>query len=64
MMILYIKNINKLVVARREEGGSGMGKESGINRYKLLHLEWISNEVLQYSTEKFIQSLGVEHDER
>ena len=35
-----------------QEGGegSGMDGESGINRCKLLPLEWISNEILLYST--------------
>ena len=38
---------NRLVVA----GGAGeMDWESGVNRYKLLPLEWISNEILLYST--------------
>ena len=27
-------------------GGSGMDGELGVNRYKLLPLEWISNEIL------------------
>ena len=31
-------------------GGSGMDWESGVNKYELLHLEWISNEILLYST--------------
>ena len=30
--------------------GSGMDWESEISRCKLLHLEWISNKVLLYST--------------
>ena len=30
-------------------GGSGMDLESGVNRCKLLPLEWISNEILPYS---------------
>ena len=30
----------------------------------LLHLEWMGNEVLQYSTGNYIQSLGIEHDGR
>ena len=30
-------------------GGSGMDWESGVNRCKLLPLEWISNEILLYS---------------
>ena len=31
-------------------GGSGMDWEFGVSRCKLLHLEWISNEILLYST--------------
>ena len=34
--------------------GSGMDWESGVNRYKLLPLEWISNEILLYSTGNYI----------
>ena len=35
-----------------QEGGEGsrMDWESGVHRCKLLHLEWISNEILLYST--------------
>ena len=29
-----------------EGGGSGMDQELGVNRCKLLHFEWISNEIL------------------
>ena len=47
----------RLVVAKGEEGRSGMDGEFGIRRHKLLHLEWISNEVLPYSTGNHIQSL-------
>ena len=43
-------------------GGSGMDGEFGVGRCKLLHSEWISNEVLLYSTGSYIQSLGIEHD--
>ena len=45
-------------------GGSGMEWEFGVNRSKLLHLEWTSNEVLLYSTVNYIQFLGIEHDGR
>ena len=46
---------NRLVVAKREgEGGSGMDWESGVNRCKLLHLEWVSNEILLYSPGNYI----------
>jgi len=43
-------------------GGSGMDWELGVNRCKLLLLEWISNEILLCSTESYVQSLMMEHD--
>ena len=55
---------SRLVVAMGERGGSGMGGEFGVGRCKLLHLDWISNEVLLYSTESHVQSLSVEHNGR
>jgi len=45
-------------------GGSGMDGEFGVGKSKLLYLEWISNEVLLYSTENYIQSLGTDNDGR
>ena len=45
-------------------GGSGMDWEFGVSRCKLLFLEWISNEVLLYSTGNYIQGLVIEHDGR
>jgi len=53
---------NRLVVAKGEAGGSGMDWEFGVSRCKLLPLEWISNEILLYSTGNYIQSLMMEHD--
>ena len=52
------------MVAKKEEevGREWMDWEFGVSRCKLLHLEWISNEVLLYSTGNDIQSLGIEHD--
>ena len=53
------------MLAREVEGrgrGSGMDREFRVSRCKLLHLEWISNEVLLYNTENYIQFLGREHD--
>ena len=47
-----------------EGEGRGMDWEFGIGRCKLLHLEWISDEVLLYSKGNYIQSLGREHDQR
>ena len=37
----------------------GRGREFGVSRCKLWHLEWISNEVLLC---RYIQSLVMEHD--
>ena len=47
-----------------QEGGeaSGMDGEFGVSRCKLLHLEWISNEILLCITENYIQSLVMKHD--
>ena len=45
---------NRLVVAKGEWGGSGMDWEFGASRCKLLHLEWISNGILLYSTGNYI----------
>ena len=55
-MILSIKQRQitnrerRLVVVRGEERGSGMDQELGVDRCKLLHLEWINNGVLLHST--------------
>ena len=48
---------NRLVVAKREgEEGEGSRRdwEFGVNRCNLLPLEWISNEILLYSTGNYI----------
>ena len=55
---------NRLVVAKWEKSGIGMDWEFGVSRYKLLHLEWISNETLLYSIGNCVQPLGIEHDGR
>ena len=52
---------NRLVIGKGEEEGV-MNWESGVNRCKLLHLDWLSNEILLYSTGNYIQSLVMEHD--
>ena len=44
--------------------GSGMDGEVGVGGCRLLHLEWISNEVLLCSTGNSVQSLGIEYDGR
>ena len=43
---------------RKWDGLGGFGAST----CKLLHLEWISYEVLLYSTGKYIQSLGIDHN--
>ena len=45
-------------------GGSRMDWEFGVSGSELLHLGWISSEVLLYSTGNYIQSLVIEHDRR
>ena len=50
--------------AKGNGGGSGMDREFGVGRCKLFHLEWIRNEVQQYRTGNYVQSLGLEHDGR
>ena len=42
--------------------GSGMDWEFGVYSSELLHLEWINNKVLLYSTENYIQFPGIDHD--
>ena len=41
-----------------------MVEEFGVNRCKLLHLEWISNGVLLYSTRNYVLYLELEHNGR
>ena len=52
----------RLVVAKGEGGGSGMDLDLGVSRCKLLHLEWVNNKVLLYSTGNYSQSPGTDHD--
>ena len=52
------------MVAKGQGRGNKMDREFAVGRYKLLHLEWIHNEVLLYSTGNYIQSLVTEHDGR
>ena len=44
---------NRLVVAK-EEGREWVDWEFGVNRCKLLLLEWVSNEILLYSAGNYI----------
>ena len=51
-------------VCQRGREGSGIDWEFGVNRCKLLHLEWIDNKVLLYSTGNYIQSPVMENDDK
>ena len=39
-----------------------MNCEFGVGRCKLLHLEWINNKVLMYSTGNYIEYLVINHN--
>ena len=41
-----------------------MDWEFGAGRCKLLHLEWINNKVLLYSTGDYIQSPGINNNRK
>ena len=55
---------DRLAVAKGKRGGSEMDGELGVGTCKLLHLEWINNETLLYSTENSIPFLWIEYDWR
>ena len=50
------------MVAEGEVGGKGLDWEFGISRYKLVHVEWINNKVLLYSTENYSQYPVINHN--
>ena len=53
----------RLVVVQGEQGWGGVDWEFGVNRCKLLYIEWIDNKVLLYSTgTKCIQCPGINHN--
>ena len=53
-----------VALKRQKKWGAGEYWEFEENGCKLLHLEWISDEVLLYSTGNSIQSLGIDPDGR
>ena len=53
---------NRLVVAKGEVGGGGRDWEFGVSRCKLLHIGWIKNKALHYSTGNNIQYPGINHN--
>ena len=62
----------KQTLGHREQTCGCQGQEGrewdewgvGVSRCKLLHLDWISNKVLMYTTGNYIQSLGIDHKGR
>ena len=50
--------------AKGERLGGRREEEFGVSRWKLLHLEWINDKVLLYSTRNYIQSLGINHNKK
>ena len=53
---------NRLVVAKREQGRQGSDWEFGVHRCKLLHLEWINNKVLMYTSGSYTQHPVINHN--
>ena len=50
-----LKDLEKMTsVCQEGREGSGMDQESGVNKCKSFHLEWISGEILLYSTGHYI----------
>ena len=47
-----------------EGGGIRIDQKFGVSTCKLLYLEWITNEILRFSTGNYIQSLWIEHNGR
>ena len=53
---------NRLVVAKGE--GEGVGWTQSLGLADANYLEWLSHEVLLYSTGSYIQPLGIDRDGR
>ena len=58
-MCVFFRKIKK---RKRKNRIRKIDWEFGVSRCKLLHLEWISNEVLLFSTGSYIQSLEIDHN--
>ena len=53
---------NRLVGGQEGGGGSKRDWECGVNRCRLLPLEWISNGILLCSPGSYVWSLVIEHE--
>ena len=68
--MIYLQNRNKLMhiesipVVAKGKGSEWVDWDFRVSRCELLHLEWISNEVLLYRTGNYRQLLVIEHDRR
>ena len=49
-----ITNLENRLWLPRGRGGSGMDWKIEVNRCRLLPLEWVSNEILQYTTGNYV----------
>ena len=54
--------MNRLVVIKREKLGGVMDWQVVASRCNLLYTEWVSNKVLLYSTENYIQYPMINHN--
>ena len=52
------------MVSKGKWGEGENGRGVGVGRCKWLHLEWINNKVLLYSTGNYIQSPEINHNEK
>ena len=43
-------------------GVGGMDWEFGVSRCNILHIEWVNNKVLLYSTGNYVQYPGINHN--
>ena len=54
----------RLVVAKRERVERRIEWEDGVNRCKLLYIEWINNIVLLYSRGNYVQYTVINHNRK
>ena len=47
---------------QESESRGGKNWEFGVSRCELLHIEWMDNKVLLYSTGNYIQYPGINHN--
>ena len=57
-----LMDIENRFLAKWERRGWGIDWDFGVSRCKHLHLEWIHNKVLLYSTGNYIKSPGINHN--